>query len=386
MSGELAYHYNTAKKLCYQDKVETSKNNTAEVWHIIKSLLSSSRSDASLPQKLRHNNTFTTNPTLIANNFNDYFRDIGKILADQLKPFSESEHTKYLTKRLHQSLFLTPTTSFEVFNLISGLKNTKPTGKDNISAYFLKVVAKVIAAPLAQLFNYTFLLGILPASLKIAKIIPIYKSGNKSDVSNYRPIPILSSIFKILEKLIHVRLINFFIKHSVLLPTQYGFRANHSTSHALTDVLTSLYENVNDEKDTPLLLLDLKKAFDTVNHKTLLTKLEHYGIRGPIFDLFASFLNNRFQYVSLKNHQSNLKKINYGVPQGSVLGPLLFNIYINDISTSVSCTPRLFADDTCLIVDNKNIYDFHKKITTKITSLNKWMIANKLTLNLAKQI
>ena len=333
-----------AKKLYYQDKLETSKNNTAEVWRIVKSLLSFSRSDANLPQKLRHNNTFTTNPTLIANNFNDYFSDIGKILADQLKPISENEHTKYLTKRFHQSLFLTPTTSFEVFNLISGPKNTKSTGKDNISAYFLKVAAKVIAAPLAQLFNYTFLLGIFPASLKIAKIIPIYKSGDKTDVSNYRPISILSPISKILEKLIHVRTINFFNKHSVLLPTQYGFRANHSTSHALTDVLTSLYDNINDEKYTALLLLDLKKAFDTVNHKTLLTKLEHYGIRGPTLDLFASFLTNRFQYVSLENHQSNLKKINYGVPQGSVLGPLLFTFIL------MILVPVLLAPQDCLLM------------------------------------
>ena len=228
------------------------------------------------------------------------------------------------------------------------------------------MAAKVIAAPLAQLFNYTFLLGIFPASLKIAKIIPIYKSGDKTDVSNYRPISILSPISKILEKFIHVRTINFFNKHSVLLPTQYGFRANHSTSHALTDVLTSLYDNINDEKYTALLLLDLKKAFDTVNHKTLLTKLEHYGIRGPTLDLFASFLTNRFHYVSLENHQSNLKKINYGVPQGSVLGPLLFNDYINDISTNVSCTPRLFADDTCLLVDDKNINDLQKKSRLKL--------------------
>ena len=373
-----------AKKLYYQDKLETSKNSISEVWRIIKSLLSSSRSNTSLPHKLKHNNTFTTNPTLIANNFNDYFGGIGKTLPDQLKPSSESEHTKYLTKRLHQSLFLTPTTSFEVFNLISGLKNTKSNGKDNISAYFLKVAAKVIAAPLARLFNYTFLLGIFPASLKIAKIVPIHKSGDKSDVSNYRPISILSPISKILEKLIHVRSINFFNKHSVLLPTQYGFRANHLTSHALTDVLTSLYDNINNENYTALLLLDLKKAFDTVNHKTLLTKLEHYGIRRPTLDLFASFLTNRYQYVSLENHQSNLKKINYGVPQGSVLGPLLFNIYINDISTSVSYTPRLFADDTCLIVEDKNINDLHKKVTTAIISLDKWMIANKLTLNLSK--
>ena len=132
-----------------------------------------------------------------------------------------------------------------------------------------------------------------------------------------------------------------------MLPTQDGFWANHSTSHALTDVLTSLCDNINDENYAALLLLDLKKAFDTVNHKTLLTKLEHYGTRGPTLDLFASFLTNRYQYVSLENHQSNLKKINYGIPQGSVLGPLLFNIYIDDISTSVSYTPKLFADDTC---------------------------------------
>ena len=187
-------------------------------------MLSSTRSNASLSQKLRHNNTFTTNPTLIANNLNDYFSDIGKTLADELKPFSESERTNYQTKRLHQSLFLTPSTSLEVFNLISGLKNTKSNGKDNISACFLKVAAKVIAAPLAQLFDYIFYLGIFPASLKIDRIIPIYKFRDKSDVSYYRPISILSPISKILEKLIHVRSINFFNKHSVLLPMQYGFR------------------------------------------------------------------------------------------------------------------------------------------------------------------
>ena len=115
-----------------------------------------------------------------------------------------------------------------------------------------------------------------------------------------------------------------------------------------------------------LLLLDLKKAFDTVKHKTLLTKLEHYGIHGPTVDLFASFLTIRYQYVSLENHHSNLKKLNYGVPQGSVLGPLVFNIYINDLSTSVSYTPRLFADDTCLIVEDKNINDLHKKLRLEL--------------------
>ena len=129
-----------------------------------------------------------------------------------------------------------------------------------------------------------------------------------------------------------------------MLPTQYGFRANHSTSHALTDVLTSLYDNTNDENYTALLLLDLKKAFDTVNHKTLLTKLEHYGIRGPTLDLFASLLTNRYQYVFLENHQSNLKKINYGVPQGSVLGPLFLTFIL------MILVPVFLTHQDCLLM------------------------------------
>ena len=145
-----------AKKLYYQDKLETSINNTSEVWRIIKSLLSSSRSNTSLPHKLKHNNTFTTNPTLIAKSFNDYFSEIGKTLADQLKPSSESEHTKYLIKRLHQSLFLTPTTSFEVFNLISGLKNTKSNGKVIFLLIFLRWLQKLLQH---HLLNYSITLS-----------------------------------------------------------------------------------------------------------------------------------------------------------------------------------------------------------------------------------
>ena len=192
-----------------------------------------------------------------------------------------------LTKQRSSPISLSYTNYF-VFNIISGLKNTKSNGKHNISAYFLKIAAKVIAVglPFAQLFNFTFLLGIFSALLRIAKLIPIYKSSDKSDVSNYRSISILLPISTILEKLFHVRSINFFNKQSVLLPTQYGFMPKNSTSHALTDVLISLYDNINYGNYTALLLFDLKKAFDTVNHKTLLTKLKHYGIHEPCFVWF----------------------------------------------------------------------------------------------------
>ena len=168
-------------------------------------------------------------------------------------------------------------------------------------------------------------------------------------MSNYRPIPILSTFSKILEKLIYNRTQSFLEKHSITLPAQYGFRSVYSTSHAMIDILTSTLDNINVNKNTALLLLDLKKAFDTVNHDILLNEINHYGIRGNANNLFASFLANRKRYVFLNHTQSNYRYIKCSVPQGSVLGPMLFTIYINDISSSTNSAPRLYADDTCLI-------------------------------------
>ena len=174
-------------------------------------------------------------------------------------------------------------------------------------------------------------------------------------MGSYRPISILSTFSKILEKLIYSRTQSFLEKHSITLPTQYGFRPAYSTSHAMIDILTSTLDNINVNKNTALLLLDLKKAFDTVNHDIMLKKLNHYGIRGIANKLFASFLANRKQYVFLNHTQSNCGCINCEVPQGSVLGPLLFTLHINDISSSTNSAPRLYADDTCLILQGESI-------------------------------
>ena len=373
----------TAKQLYYQSELNSSNNNS-QIWRVIKSLLSSQSAFSSYPHALNLGNILSTNPALISEKFNNHFSEIGKSLAKKINSSNSKVHLSYLNDRVSSSLFLYPTTPIEIYNLLLGLKNSKSCGYDNISTYFLKIASKVLASPLSYLFNLSFQFGIFPDSLKIAKIIPIYKSGEKNDVSNYRPISILSPISKILEKLIHSRSTKFFEKNSVISSSQYGFRSNHSTHHALLDVLTSSYDNINHKKHTALLFLDLKKAFDTVNHTILLDKLEHYGIRGLTLKLFSSFLFNRYQFVSVANYHSTLKKLTCGVPQGSVLGPLLFTLYINDIGNSVSCIPRLFADDTCLIVEDNDIKSLNIKVTSDISTLNKWMVANKLTLNLAK--
>ena len=320
----------------------------------------------------------------MAEGFNNYFSEVGALLADKIESSKENTFKTYMSKRISLTLFLNPTNPAEVFNVISSLKTSKSGGYDNISSFFLKSAKKVLVFPLAHLFNCSFKLGIFPGCLKVAKVLPVYKSGEKSELCNYRPISILSSISKVLEKLIHIRSSTFLNEHSILLPTQYGFRANQSTIHDLLDVITSSYDNINNSKFTALVLLDLRKAFDTVNHNILLNKLEHYGIHGVAHKFFSSFLSNRCQYVSLNNKQSTCKKIACGVPQGSVLGPLLFTMYINDINSSTSDCPKMFANDTCLILQDNTLNHLYNKVSSEISSVNKWMAANKLTLNLEK--
>ena len=176
------------------------------------------------------------------------------------------------------------------------------------------------------------------------------KKGDRQEISNYRPISILSCLSKILEKLIYVRTVSFLNKNSILIPTQYGFRNSHSTTHALLDVINNAYNSINENNFTALIFIDLKKAFDTVNHSILIWKLSHYGITGIANDLFLSYLHDRKQFVKIENVKSDMKVTEYGVPQGSVLGPLLFLLYVNDLSSCSSNSPRLFADDTCLIL------------------------------------
>ena len=189
---------------------------------------------------------------------------------------------------------------------------------------FFKIASDVVSFPLSIFFNLFIEQGCFPESLKLLKVIPIFKSGAKCDLSNYRPISLLSVISKVFEKLISIRVMSFIEKHSILSPTQYGFRPESSTEFAILDIVSSCYENINEKLFTGLIMIDLKKAFDSVTHSILLQKLEHYGFRGNVFNLFSSYLSNRQQYVSVNNVNSSTQYIKYGVPQGSVLGPLLF--------------------------------------------------------------
>ena len=173
-------------------------------------------------------------------------------------------------------------------------------------------------------------------------------------------------------------------KHEIFYPTQYGFKKNKSTTHAALDLVTEMYNNINSNQYTGLVLLDFKKAFDTVSHSVLLYELQHYGVRGPSLDLLQSYLDQRTQFISIVNTSSQIAFISFGIPQGSTLGPLLILIYINDLPNPVNCIPRLFADDTCLVSRNFNLSKLESDMNEDLVKIHKWCLANKVTINPVK--
>ena len=219
--------------------------------------------------------------------FNSHFCSIGKKLSDSIETTKAPKFNVYLSKRVSPSMYFRPISTVEVFNIINQLKPSKSCGFDGIETKFVKIAAEIIAVVLTNLYNHCFALGVFPC-LKTAKVIPVFKSGEFQPLTNYRPISLLSCFSKIFEKLVHSRTVDFINSHYLLTPTQYGFRSNHSTIHAILDIITSTYDNIENQVFTGLVLLDLAKAFDTVDHDILPQKLHHYSIRGIANNFFRS--------------------------------------------------------------------------------------------------
>ena len=270
--------------------------------------------------------------------------------------------------------------------IINSLDNGKASGPYSIPTEFLKIIKQNICFPLKEIINMSFATGSYPDKLKMAKVIPVYKNkGDQLLVSNYRPISLLSNINKIFEKLVYSRLYSFLNLHNCIYELQFGFRTNHSTNHALFSLTEEIRKALDSNNFACGIFIDLQKAFDTVDHQILLRKLEHYGIRGIANDWFKSYLLNRQQFVSINGFDSKKQNIKLGVPQGSVLGPLLFLIYINDLHQSVKfSTTHHFADDTNLLIIDKTIKQIQKKINIDLKLLCGWLKANKISLNASK--
>ena len=221
--------------------------------------------------------------------------------------------------------------------------------------------------------------GIYPDSLKIARVKPIFKGGKKNLITSYRPISILTQLNRIFEKILRDRLYEFM--KDKLYRKQFGFRPKNSTEHPVLDLKENILENCSKKLVTCILFLDLKKAFDSVCHKILLKKLEYYGVKGVALKLFESYLLNRKQITVIDNCESLLNLIEWGVPQGSVLGPLLFLIFINDIPHASDLGTWLFADDTALVLSAINLSLLQDKMNSEVYKIQEWLLANKLSVH-----
>ena len=269
---------------------------------------------------------------------------------------------------------------------IKSLDSSKSTGDSSIPKQIMNLIPRELAYPLTHLINLTFQTGIYPSTLKIVKVIQIFKNkGSNIDINNYRPISLLSNVDKMFEKLVHTRLNSFFVKHNLFSERQFGFRKMHSTSQTSIALTETIRKNLDSGKFSCGVFIDLQKAFDTVDINILLRKLEFYGIWDKGNEWFLFYLTGRKQCVSIHGNKSEYREVLHGVPQGSVLGPLLFIIYINDLPNSlIFSTATLFADDTCLLFSSSSLRHIEKTLNTDLKRLFKWLNSNKISLKDSK--
>ena len=367
-----------AKTLYFEKKLSPT-TNLRQTWRAINALIRPKSSKNSI--ELLHEGSKISDPTEISNHFNNYFSSVAQNLAANI-PQSDIDPLSFLDSNQRSFGYLNCDCG-EIVKLFKSLKNKKTSVKD-IPVIIYKSVADIIAPFLKDLINESVHSGIFPSILKIARVIPLHKDGSKKQVNNYRPISILPVFSKIFEKVMKSRIISFFEKYDLFSPNQYGFRSKKSTTDAVLHFLDDIYTTFNDKKTLLAIYLDFSKAFDTIDHHLLCQKLNYYGIRGNINSWFKSYLSDRKQFVAIKNSNSVTKNLSLGVPQGSILGPLLFLIYINDMQKCTTLKMIHYADDSTAVTSHNNLNHLCAYVNSELQKIDDWTRANKLSLNVNK--
>ena len=375
-----------AKRIYYFQRFNHYKKDIRNTWKSINSILNKNRMRNDLITELRLGDNTVTGDRNIADTFNLHFSSIGRSISNSVPIPDAGLYSDYLDGNYQNSFVFTPINSACVDSVIQSLKN-KRSNIDIVPVVVLKRISFIISPVLCKMFNMSIMSGRFPSSLKTARVVPIYKKGDRKIPSNYRPISIISTYSKIMEKIIYNQIYKFLTKFSILSPIQFGFRSGKSTSLAILHFLNFVYPSLDSNNCVLSVFCDFSKAFDSVNLSILLHKLYHYGIRGFCHDWFKTYLTDRKQYVSISNSKSSYLEISHGVPQGSVLGPLLFLLFINDMPNSSNILNfTLFADDSTLSykLDPRNVARSLEILNNELSKVYKWLLLNKLKINIDK--
>ena len=370
------------------NKFDEHKSNIRRTWQLINDVMGRDKKDATSDVFII-NREEISDPKIIANHFNDFFLNIGCTGDDD-----EHGYKNYLIgEHLYDNFQFNLINNQHTTSIISHIKTKYSYGYDRISSALIKIIIHEITPSLTLIINQCLTTGIFPDKLKIGKIVPVYKKGNHKLIDNYRPISLLPTISRIFETVIYSQLYEYIEHHHIMNDSQYGFRKAHSTVYTATELIDRLTYKLDNNKIPFNIYIDLSKAFDTLNHSILLSKLHYYGIRNTALTLLKSYFTNRKQYCDYKGTSSIMLLIHKGVPQGSLLGPLLFILYVNDFYLSSNkCTFLMYADDTTLL----STYDtFHTNTDTDIATIQRnineellrvttWLSRNKLLINTTK--
>jgi hypothetical protein len=387
----LQRNINTAKKMYYEQTFFKHVNDIKKTWSTINDLLNKCKKKNEYPTSFTVHGKEIRDKKDIANQFNNFFGSIGPDLSARIPNHKDLSVKKYLKKEILHSFKLITLEQDEVKKILTSITTKHSSGYDNLSTCLLKKISPLIIGHITAIINQSFFTGIFPDKLKIAKIIPLYKKDDPQKLENYRPISILPAISKLFEKAVFIQLYKYLNTNNLLYKNQYGFRTLHSTEMASLEVIDIILKKL-DEKKIPLgIFLDLSKAFDTLDHNILLHKLQYYGVKDVELKWFQSYLCNRFQFVSFEGTSSSMLPMITGVPQGSVLGPLLFILYMNDIHYATDKFHAiLFADDTsltstlCTFGKKLSLNELSNSINIELKKVQTWLEINKLSLNVKK--
>lgn len=381
----------TTKKAYYKQKIFESTNNPKQFWKTINEISGSNNNKTPFPVQNFLSSCSGDNHTLnssldIANDFNKFFANIGADLAQKIRQNNANIRTIPFTPPDSESRFiLREVSEQDVRQCVMGIRGGSAPGCDDIPVNLIKNNIDILLTPLCHIINCSFRTGIFPDLFKLAKVIPLHKSGSKVDLNNYRPISLLSIFSKVIEKCFKKQLTNYIKTNNLLTEFQFGFRDDCNSENCFYRLSDFLRVGINNNKYILLLFVDLTKAFDSIDRSILMRKLYKYGIAGIAHSWINSYLSERKQIVSINNTYSNVQGIDYGVVQGSTLGPVLFLLYINDIiESNIMGKILLFADDTAVYFEGDSWREVYRTANSGVVRLKKWFDSNILSMNISK--